>query len=136
MTETRSIVIERDIAHPPEKIWRALTTPQLIEEWLMKNAFAPIAGHRFQLRADWGTVDCEVLAIEPGRALAYSWNAGDDATGLRSTVTWTLTPTPTGTRLRMEQSGFRKGQPHYYGGAMAGWPRMIDTIESIAARPD
>lgn len=136
MTETRSIVIERDIAHPPEKIWRALTTPQLIEEWLMKNAFAPIAGHRFQLRADWGTVDCEVLAIEPGRALAYSWNAGDDATGLRSTVTWTLTPTPTGTRLRMEQSGFRKGQPHYYGGAMAGWPRMIDTIEAIAARPD
>ncbi|AXE65706.1 hypothetical protein HPO_14846 [Hyphomonas polymorpha PS728] len=136
MTETRSIVIERDIAHPPEKIWRALTTPHLIEEWLMKNAFAPIAGHRFQLRADWGTVDCEVLAIEPGRALAYSWNAGDDATGLRSTVTWTLTPTPTGTRLRMEQSGFRKGQPHYYGGAMAGWPRMIDTIEAIAARPD
>lgn len=136
MTETRSIVIERDIAHPPEKIWRALTTPHLIEEWLMKNAFAPIAGHRFKLRADWGTVDCEVLAVEPGRALAYSWNAGDDATGLRSTVTWTLTPTPTGTRLRMEQSGFRKGQPHYYGGAMAGWPRMIDTIEAIAARPD
>lgn len=134
MTETRSIVIERDIAHPPEKIWRALTTPHLIEEWLMRNAFAPIAGHRFQLRADWGTVDCEVLTVEPGRALAYSWNAGDDDTGLRSTVTWTLTPTPTGTRLRMEQSGFRKGQPHYYGGAMAGWPRMMDALEAVAAR--
>ncbi|MBY9066266.1 SRPBCC domain-containing protein [Hyphomonas sp. WL0036] len=134
MTQTRSIVIERDIAHPPEKIWRALTTPHLIEDWLMKNEFAPITGHRFQLRADWGTVDCEVLTVEPGRTLAYSWNAGDDATGLRSTVIWTLAPTPTGTRLRMEQSGFRKGQPHYYGGAMAGWPRMIDALEAVAAR--
>lgn len=134
MTQTRSIVIERDIAHPPEKIWRALTTPHLIEDWLMKNEFAPITGHRFQLRADWGTVDCEVLTVEPGRTLAYSWNAGDDATGLRSTVIWTLTPTPTGTCLRMEQSGFRKGQPHYYGGAMAGWPRMIDALEAVAAR--
>lgn len=136
MTETRSIVIERDIAHPPEKIWRALTTPHLIEEWLMKNQFAAQPGHRFELRADWGTVNCEVLTVEPGRTLAYTWNAGDDATGLRSTVTWTLTPTPTGTHLRMEQAGFRKGQPHYYGGAMAGWPRMIDTLEEVAARAD
>lgn len=136
MTETRSIIIERDIAHPPEKIWRVLTTPHLIEEWLMKTDFVPVAGHQFELRADWGTVTCKVLTLEPGRQLAYTWDAGDDATGLRSTVTWTLTPTAAGTRLRMEQSGFRKGQPHYYGGAMAGWPRMIDTIEAIAARPD
>lgn len=136
MTETRSILIERDIAHPPGKIWRALTTPHLIEEWLMKTDFVPATGHQFELRAGWGTVTCRILTIEPERQLAYTWDAGDDANGLRSTVTWTLTPTPTGTRLRMEQSGFRKGQPHYYGGAMAGWPRMIDTIEAIAARPD
>lgn len=134
MTETRSIVIERDLTHPPEKVWRALTMPHLIEEWLMKTDFAAETGHQFELRADWGTVNCEVITVEPGRRLAYTWNAGDDATGLRSTVTWTLTPMPGGTRLRMEQAGFRKGQPQYYGGAMAGWPRMIDTIEALLAR--
>lgn len=136
MIETRSIIIERDIAHPPAKIWRALTTPHLIEEWLMKSDFVPATGHQFELHADWGTVTCKILTIEPERQLTYTWDTGDEATGLRSTVTWTLTPTLTGTRLRMEQNGFRKGQPHYYGGAMVGWPRMIDTIEAIAARPD
>ncbi len=134
--DTRSIILEREIAHPPEKIWRALTTPHLIEEWLMKTDFSPVTGHQFELRADWGTVACKVLTIEPGRQLAYTWDAGDDATGLRSTVTWTLTPSAVGTRLRMEQSGFRKGQTQYFGGALAGWPRMLDKIEGILARPE
>ncbi len=52
MTDTRSVVIERDIAHQPEKLWRALTQPHLIEEWLMKNDFAPKVGHRFKLRGE------------------------------------------------------------------------------------
>ena len=54
--ETRSVVVERDIPHPPEKIWRALTQPHLIEEWLMKNDFKPVVGHHFNLRGDWGGV--------------------------------------------------------------------------------
>jgi uncharacterized protein YndB with AHSA1/START domain len=71
-TETRSVVVEREIPHPPEKIWRALTQPHLMEEWLMKNDFAPVVGHRFNLRGDWGGVlDCEVLAVEPNRTLSY-----------------------------------------------------------------
>ena len=53
-TETRSVVVEREVPFPPEKIWRALTQPHLIEEWLMKNDFKPVVGHRFNLRADWG----------------------------------------------------------------------------------
>ena len=55
-TETLSVVIEREVAFPPEKIWRALTQPHLIEEWLMKNDFKPSVGHRFNLRGDWGGV--------------------------------------------------------------------------------
>ena len=55
-TETRSVVVEREIPYPPEKIWRALTQPHLIEEWLMKNDFKPVVGHRFNLRGDWGGV--------------------------------------------------------------------------------
>jgi Activator of Hsp90 ATPase homolog 1-like protein len=91
--ETRSVVVERDIPHPPEKIWRALTQPHLIEEWLMKNDFKPVVGHRFNLCGDWGGVlDCEVLAVEPNRTLSYTWNfAHDDAAyNLKSVVTFTL----------------------------------------------
>ena len=60
MSETLSVVVEREIPYPPEKIWRALTQPHLIEEWLMKNNFRPDKGHRFNLSADWGVVDCQV----------------------------------------------------------------------------
>src|ERR1700746_1194599 len=97
-TETFSVVIEREIPFPPEKIWRALTQPHLIEEWLMKNDFEPAGGHRFNLRAAWGTVACQVLAVEANKTLSYPGGAYD----LKSTVTWTLTPTSTGTHLRME----------------------------------
>ena len=92
---TRSLVIEREMPHPPEKIWRALTQSSLIEEWLMKNDFQPVVGHRFNLRADWGVVDCQVLAVEPNKTLSYTWAAY----GLESVVTWTLSPTSTGTHL-------------------------------------
>ena len=54
---TRSVVVERELPFAPEKIWRALTQPHLIDEWLMKNDFKPVVDHRFSLRADWGAVD-------------------------------------------------------------------------------
>ena len=85
-TEALSVVVEREIPYPPEKIWRALTQPHLIEEWLMKNDFKPVVDHRFNLRADWGAVDCQVLAVEPNKTLSYTWAAY----GLESIVTWTL----------------------------------------------
>jgi uncharacterized protein YndB with AHSA1/START domain len=129
-TETRSVVVEREIAHPPEKIWRALTQPHLIEEWLMKNDFQPVMGHRFNLRADWGAVDCQVLAVEPNKTLSYTWGAY----GLESVVIWTLTPTSTGTHLRMEQSGFRPDQQQAYQGARGGWPRFVANLEQVLAR--
>ena len=131
-SETRDVVVEREIAHPPERIWRALTDPQLMAEWLMKNDFAPVVGHRFGLRADWGAVDCRVLALEPNRTLSYSW----DSQGLASVVTWTLTPSGTGTRLRMVQSGFRPEQRQAYQGASYGWPRFFAALEQVLARVD
>lgn len=129
-TETRSVVVERDMPFPPEKIWRALTQPALIEAWLMKNDFAPDVGRQFTLRGDWGSVDCKVLAVEPNRRLAYSW----DAMGLESTVTWTLTPSGTGTHLRMEQAGFRPDQGQAYGGARMGWQKFFAELEKVAGR--
>ena len=137
MTETKTVVIERDFAHPPEKLWRALTQPHLIEEWLMKNDFVPTVGHAFQLRGEWGGVlDCQVLAVEPNETLSYTWTfANDDpAYALESVVTFTLTPAAGGTRLRMEQSGFRPDQKQAFGGAHAGWKGFYDKLESVLAR--
>ncbi len=74
-TEARSVVVEREFPFAPEKIWRALTQPHLIEEWLMQNDFSAVVGHRFHLRGEWGGVlDCEVLVVEPNRTLSYTWN--------------------------------------------------------------
>jgi uncharacterized protein YndB with AHSA1/START domain len=126
-TEVRSVVVEREIPHPPEKIWRALTQPHLIEEWLMKTDFKPAVDHRFNLSADWGTVDCQVMAVEPNKTLSYSWAA----MGLESVVTWTLTPTDAGTHLRMEQSGFRPDQQQAYMGAKYGWQKFFANLERV-----
>jgi uncharacterized protein YndB with AHSA1/START domain len=131
-TETLSVVVEREIPHPLEKIWRALTQPHLIEEWLMPNDFEPAVDHRFNLRGDWGAADCRVLAIEPHKTLSYTW----DAMGLESIVTWTLTPTRTGTQLRMEQSGFRPDQQRAYQGAQFGWRKFFADLEVVLARLD
>ena len=130
-TEIRTVVVEREIAFPPEKIWRALTQPHLIEDWLMmKSDFQPVAGHSFKFTADWGGVDCRVQTVEPNRTLSYSWNAF----GLESVVIWTLIPTDTGTRLRMEQSGFRPDQEQAYQGALQAWPEYFTAMEKVLAQ--
>jgi uncharacterized protein YndB with AHSA1/START domain len=130
--ETRSVIIEREVAFPPEKIWRALTQPHLIAEWLMTNDFQPTVDHRFVLRGDWGSVDCKVLTLEPNKTLSYTW----DAMGLESVVTWTLTPTSTGTHLHLEQAGFRLDQEQAFQGAQWGWNKFLGNLEQVVARGD
>ncbi len=137
--ETLSVVVEREFPYPPEKLWRALTQPHLIAEWLMKNDIAPVVGHRFNLRGDWGGVlDCEVLTIEPSRKLSYTWDfANDDpAFALKSVVTFTLTRTAAGTHLRMEQVGFRPQQKQAYGGAKHGWQQFLGNLEKVLTREE
>ncbi|HEX4597500.1 MAG TPA: SRPBCC domain-containing protein [Burkholderiaceae bacterium] len=131
-TEALCVVVERELPFPPEKIWRALTQPHLVAEWLMKNDFKPVVGHHFNLRADWGVVDCQVLAVDPNKTVSYTW----DALGLASVVTWTLTATSTGTHLRMEQSGFRPDQQQFYQGAKYGWQQFLAALEQVLARTD
>ena len=139
MSETQTVTVEREFPHPPERLWRALTQPHLIAEWLMKNDFVAEVGHRFHLSGDWGGVlDCEVLAIEPGRALSYRWDHANEnpAYDLRSVVSFTLTPTPTGTLLRMEQAGFRPEQKQASGGAKYGWQQFFGKLEELLERGD
>jgi uncharacterized protein YndB with AHSA1/START domain len=126
--------------HAPEKIWRALTQAPLIAEWLMKNDFKPVVGHRFQFCATpvpgWkGVTNCEVLEIDEPRRLVYSWGDGTESdSGLRTVVAWTLAPTPDGTLVRMEQSGFRAVDEMGFKGMGSGWPRILDGLERIAGR--
>ena len=137
---TRSLVIEREMPHSLEKVWRALTQSAFIEEWLMKNDFQPVVGHRFNFRAPpmphWnGVTDCEVLIVEPCKRLAYTWNSSgaEAANGLKTVVTWTLTPTSGGVLVRMEQSGFRPEDERNYQGANYGWQRFVAGLERVAA---
>lgn len=137
---TRSILIEREIPHPPEKIWRALTQGLLIKEWLMENDFQPVVGHKFNFRTapmpHWnGVTDCEVLIVEPNEQLSYSWNSSGEeaAKGLKTVVVWTLTRTKSGTLVRMEQSGFRPEEEANYQGASYGWRRFFGGLERVVA---
>lgn len=130
--ETQTVLVERELLHPPEKVWRALTQPHLMEAWLTSSDFSPVVGHCFKLSFDWGAVDGQVLEAEPCRVLSYTWASGE----LDSVVTWTLIPTSTGTMLRMEQVGFPSDQSRYYVGATAGWPRFISALELVLESVD
>jgi len=130
--EPRTLVIEKEFSHPPEKVWRALTQGGLMKEWLMDNDFQPVVGHRFQFRAtpvaNWGgVIDSEVLVVEPNQKLSYSWGT----LGVDTAVTWTLAATKTGTLLRMEQSGFGPDQDANYKGAKYGWTKFIGNMERV-----
>jgi uncharacterized protein YndB with AHSA1/START domain len=132
VSQVRSVIVERELGHPPEKVWRALSQGYLLAEWLMKNDFQPVVGHKFNFNADWGVIHCEVVTVEPNTSLAYSWAAY----GLESTVTWTLTSTAIGTRLRMEHVGFRPDQEQAYRGAKDGWHKFVTALEHMLKRFD
>ena len=133
---TKSIVVDYDLPAPPAKVWRTLTEPKLMSAWLMENDIVPEVGRRFTFRGkpmgDWdGTVVCEVLAVEPPRLLSYSWRGGG-ASGLDTVVTWTLTPTASGTRLHLEHAGFSDDHPGYPF-MQKGWSDKAARIAELVA---
>ncbi len=132
---THTLTIERELPHPQEKVWRALTEGQLIEAWLMPNDFEPVVGHRFQFRSTpapgWnGIIDSEVLVVDPKSRLSFSWAT----MGMESAVTLTLTPTAGGTQLRMEHSGFPSEESASYKGAKYGWTSFLGKLEDVVGR--
>src|SRR5262249_46652241 len=133
------IVAEDLLRHPPEKVWKALTSAELVARWLMPNDFKPVVGRRFTFTTrpmgDWdGVVQCEVLEVVPPRRLVYSWRGGAEAARLDSVVTWTLQPEGGGTRLRMVQSGFRSPHNDVAFDAMSpGWRRIVGRLGEITA---
>ncbi len=136
------LLMERDLPHPVEKVWRAITESHLLADWLMANDFKAVVGHRFTFRhkpmPHWnGVTDCEVTEVTPMTRLAYSWcsSGNEAANGVRTVVTWTLEPAGKGSRLRMEQSGFRPDQERAKGGAGIGWRQFLARLEELLARP-
>lgn len=135
--QIETIAFELDLRHPPEKVWRALTDPALLTEWLLpviELKLEPGAAFRFKTQAypGWdGTVDCRILEIEPHKRIKYSWNVPF----LQTVVTFTLTPTPAGTQLTLVQTGFKGDQRRESGGARYGWTMMggklIELLERI-----
>jgi uncharacterized protein YndB with AHSA1/START domain len=126
--ETQSISMEFELPHPPSKIWRALTEPELLAKWLMPTDMEPVVGKNFTFKTQpmpgWdGTLSCQVKEMELHKQLCYSWRGG----GIDTVVTWSLAPTAKGgTLLRLEQSGFRpdKGEVRFFEGAKMGWQYM------------
>ena len=123
------LVLERRLPHAQDKVWRALTQSDLMEDWLMPNDFEPVAGKHFTLRGEpapgWsGIVTGEVLAVEPMSRLVYKW--------FDMTIVMTLTPEDGGVLLRLEQSGFANDQA--FNGARYGWTNFLDKLEPVVAR--
>lgn len=137
---TKTLVIERDLPHPPHKVWRALTESHLLAEWLMGNDFEAVQGRVFNFRGEpnphWnGITDCEVLQVEPDRRLSYTWrSSGEEKGRVDTVVTYTLTPTETGTHLLFEQSGFGPAAEGFYQGASFGWQKMLTAMEGMLDR--
>ncbi|MGW0518146.1 SRPBCC family protein [Crossiella sp. NPDC003009] len=113
-TEFTTVKADQFLAHPPAKVWRALTDPARLARWLMPNDFQPVVGHRFTfnrgeplpaVRTD-GIAHCEVLEIQPERLLRISFNDSSPDNGMHTTITWTLTPEGRGTRLFLVHDGF------------------------------
>lgn len=104
---SEDVIVDCDLAEPPEKVWRALTVPELLAAWLMPNDFEARVGHDFTFRPERGPdIACEVLDIEEGSLIRYSWREGDDD-GIDSIVTVSLTPLQGGgTHLRLVHTGF------------------------------
>jgi uncharacterized protein YndB with AHSA1/START domain len=134
--QTASLSFEFDLQHPPEKVWRALTDPALLAEWLLPVvdlAFEPGAAFTFKTEPypGWdGTVQCRLVEIEAQRKLSYTWSVPS----LDTVVTFTLTPTASGTRLSLVQSGFTPDQKREFGGARYGWKMMGGKLVDLLAR--
>jgi uncharacterized protein YndB with AHSA1/START domain len=142
-TELPAITIEGMLIEPGETIWQALTDPELIEQWFMATDFAPDVGHKFTFRTnplgDWdGVTEGEVLAAEPFWRLQYSWRGGSHALEgfgryIDTVLTWTLSPLPNGTHVRLEHKGFTKDNESVYAmlSSENGWASLVNRLAKV-----
>ncbi|HVZ30494.1 MAG TPA: SRPBCC domain-containing protein [Asticcacaulis sp.] len=117
MTDTQNIVVDELLPHAPDIIWKALTSDDMIQRWLMPTkGFQAVEGNRFTFTTKpagaWdGVIQCQVLEVVPRTRLVYSWKGGDAGNvgygaPLDTVVTWTLEAAGSGTRVRLVHAGF------------------------------
>jgi uncharacterized protein YndB with AHSA1/START domain len=144
MTDTQQIVVDEVFPHPPEVVWKTLTTAELMGQWLMTpTGFAPTKGNRFTYQTTpagaWdGVIRCEVLEAIPGERLVHTWIAGDDSnTGygsrLDTVVTWSLAKVEGGTRVRLAHAGFTPKNDHAYRKMSEGWQQVVRKVGELSA---
>lgn len=135
-SQTEALTLVFELTHPPEKVWRALTIPELMEAWLLPSrGFKPEVGAAFTFQAprqeNWdGVVHCRLLAIQEPQLIRYSWCVG----ALNTEVTFTLEPSATGTRLTLEHTGFQEDQKRNFAGARYGWKSMAQKLLDLLDR--
>lgn len=136
-SQSAALTFELELKHKPQKVWRALTDPELLAEWLLPAiGFELQPGVAFTFKTQpypgWdGTVNCKMLEIEAQKKLSYTWVVGEM---IDTVVTFTLTPTASGTRLSLVQSGFKPEQKQNFGGARYGWRTMSDKLVELLER--
>jgi uncharacterized protein YndB with AHSA1/START domain len=134
-SQTETLAFQIDLPHGPAKIWRALTEPALLSEWLLPVIgidLIPDGALTLQAPAfpEWdGKVHCRFIEIEAARKLSYRWVVGEME--LDTIVTFTLEPSAAGTRLLITQSGFRPHQKKNFGGARYGWQLMGEKLIAL-----
>jgi len=122
------IRLEIRLRHSPEKVWQVLTVPNLIAKWWSPCDLVPEVGNRFHFdMGQWGKQACQVLEVDQGQKLSYTFAEGS----LDTTVTWTLKPHEDGTILELVHEGFDLGSPMAkaaFDGMSLGWPEVLEKL--------
>ncbi len=125
------IDLTRTYPHPRSKVWRAITEPALMQQWLMRpEGFTLNVGTRFKLVAKpqpgWrGYVDCEVLEVVHERRLRFSW-VGDEHRAPMM-VTFSLDDAGAHTTFRLQHAAFEGLSGWFLAKLMMGpgWKKML-----------
>jgi uncharacterized protein YndB with AHSA1/START domain len=139
---TQTIRREVLMPQPREQVWRAITDPAVLAEWMYPNDFEPRIGHPFTFRVppnpkvgfDGLVVRCEVLECDPPSRLVFSWSVAGPVANTR--VSFQLEPDGNGTRLLFEHSGFNLSLPRgdqAFKGAQFGWAKMLEQLSVVVA---
>lgn len=122
--ETRTARFERVLPHPPEVVWEALTSRDVLARWFMTAVIEPRAGGKASFDTGDGVESGTVTAWEPPRTLAYGWPFPKDG---NAHVAWTLEPLEDGsaTRLVLVHTALPAEWAAGYGG---GWHAYLDRL--------